>query len=246
MLTKKETVKAKVAIKTFKPNHKVGFELELYIHSSVYSQFLKDIREVYPGSGTGNQRLSVVGDGSLNYHPGYNSIEIRTPPLNAETAFLRYDELLAIVTNYDQAGFIKTDAQCGLHVNISESKIFQNPDNAYNFTHKFIKYFDPIKWRKKFDRSSNQYCRFSARQLKQLRKTRNINFVGTQLSNHYSAINTENIHEYTNPKYRRLEIRSAGNTGYYANSGRMQNFLEDVNDAMNKASHASAKALKLV
>ena len=221
----------------------------------------REIKKIYDKRGIGNQRAIITEDASIiseggynhrtgNYEPWYEPVEIITPPLYIGEALKKLDNLLILLVNLEEAGLFRTNSSCGLHVNISERKLFRERYSAYNFTHKFIKTFDPIKWKLKFRRKSNMYCRMQKETLESFRKAKLGAFVNNRksygfhpLRNHYSAINTANIDRGRNSNTKRLEIRVAGNTGYHSNSARMQDYMKDVTDAMNKAAQAALKTV---
>jgi len=187
----------------------------------------------------------------------WKSIEIATPALPINDALIKFEALVVELINWERAGMFYTNHTCGFHVNISEKSICDkfytlnlnhmdddwtgkpratveewNSDPRSKFAHRFIKHFNPIKWKKAYRRSKNTFCVVNPKVYSNLRKTRNLRDFVDRCSSHYNAVNTENLFSDDIPSHeRRLEIRVAGNRQYTYKTEQLKNYLSDVTSA---------------
>jgi putative amidoligase enzyme len=206
----------------------LGFEIEGCIDEGARPDLIAYLRDLYPRTPIDHL---VHRDGSIR--PQSRAIEIVTPPLPQHEAFERLEWLLGTLSVLTEEGLFETNASCGLHVNVSDAVSFKTPQRTHRerFAYAFLHKLDAAKWRRSFRRGRNRYCGWT----KPPESVADIN--GGTYANHYSAINTQNLHD-GDPNARRIEVRAAGGSHYHTKHERLRDYLLDITDAAHHA-HAT-------
>jgi len=209
-----------------KPVFLFGFELEGGYPTGQDYLFNQLLKSVY------GKQVETSEDWSVNFNNSFNSIEIKTPPLPENTAIKKF---FILIEKLKEFGFV-TNQSCGLHVNISEKKLFQfntleNPvvkKLCWNFGNKF-----PVSvWRRAFKRQRNSYCEWTKNHQKYFKRSwKSIHCMAKDRSIERGAIFIDKVN-LNNPKNRRIEIRVAGNSNYHSNKELLLNYINTIREHM--------------
>lgn len=131
----------------------MGVEFEGMVKEEIYDDFFNAIVLL------GDYSLIQIGeDMSIKDIPeGYVSLEIRTKVLPSGKAIRLFEEILSFLYICSQTEDFITNYSCGLHINISEKKVFDNGKQLDFYAH-ILQNFDEMNLLQVFQRLNNKYC----------------------------------------------------------------------------------------
>jgi hypothetical protein len=217
---------------------KFGFECEFVYDSSKISleNLSAEFRRI-------NRNIFCDDDGSIDPNRGDQhgrSIEVKTPPLQSDQAFLLLEKVFAVINKY---GY--TNSTCGLHVNFSPNKTkHYRSINPFSFSK--AKLWARI--RKDFKRASNTFCvdpkNFGLKKMTALDWFHALQD-GQELlyPEHYHVVNFENYYKRRG-RDSRIEVRAFGNQDYQKRLSEVVDYSEEILKTFLK--HCSRKKIGFV
>lgn len=140
-----------------KPLFYMGVEFEGMISIEAYRSFKASMTDLAYDE-DGNPLIQFGVDASVKNVPaGYQAVEIRTSVVRSRAGVKLFEEMLCFLYLASQTGDWLTNDTCGLHINISEQRVFDEGKQADYYCH-VLAHFDEDAVLATFGRQANKYC----------------------------------------------------------------------------------------
>ena len=246
-----QTVKPIALIKKVRkayPRFVMGFEFEGCIRVNDYNTFINGLTAIAP------KHISTGSDSSIvppNWDTYYTR-EIRTTKLPVKKAIKLLQKILEYMAAHTTSGVFVTNKTCGLHINVSENKVFKENKQSTYFGHLCF-LVDEKKILARFKRSNNRYCLSLAKVAPKVAKSKDpvkvqkllerLNDMGydIRLRNHiktkYLAMALRDGYYGCNE---RIEFRAPGNKDYQLKQKEIMQTIDEIINACTQAFYKCA------
>lgn len=137
---------------------RMGIEFEGLVRHEIYDQFVESMTALSVRQCDGESNISFGDDESIKTIPaGFVAVEIRTLAMRWPVAISLLERMLCFLWLASQTDDWRTNACCGLHLNISEKGVFKSGDQVDFYCH-ILKEFDESSILTTFNRVGNKYC----------------------------------------------------------------------------------------
>ncbi len=141
-----------------KPLFYMGVEFEGMISDEAYRSFKASMISLGGNDDDGVPIIQFGVDASVKNVPAdYHPVEIRTSVVRSRAGVKLFEEMLCFLYLASQTGDWLTNETCGLHINISEQRVFDDGKQADYYCH-VLSNFDEDAVLATFGRDGNKYC----------------------------------------------------------------------------------------
>ncbi len=123
---------------------KIGFEFEVLVKQKEFQKVWEAIYKI-------SKRIRLGGDTSVKDGFGWKDLEIKTDAIPEKSAMILFHKIIDCLVSFNSSGVIKTNATCGLHINISTESIV---DSYFQI----LERYDDKKYLKMWKRLDNPAC----------------------------------------------------------------------------------------
>lgn len=139
------------------PRFRIGIEFEGVLNDEIAREFKRSMIDLaHDDDGVSLIRFGV-DDSVHDVPPGFSPIEIRTSIMKLARGLEVLELMLSYLYLFSQTGDFQTNSYCGLHINVSETRTFDDDDQK-DMYFKVLAEFDEDRVLKTFDRVRNRYC----------------------------------------------------------------------------------------
>lgn len=139
------------------PRFQIGIEFEGMLNDEIARPFRDGMCALATDS-YGDSLIQFGVDNSVKQVPaGFSPVEIRTSIMSLDRGLEVFELMLSYLYLFSQTGDFKTNSYCGLHINLSETRVFADGDQKTFYYH-VLSLFDEDTVLQTFNRVRNRYC----------------------------------------------------------------------------------------